>query len=207
MLDEYRIGAFVANSAPEIPHLPSWLPWQLTERTEALLRQHREDFTDDYLDEGDLVRHRSAQLDPTVVIDGPVVAGPNVSVGPNTVLRAGVFLGAGVRIGPSCEIKTSWIFADAAVAHLSYVGNSVIGSDVNLEAGVVLANHFNERTDKRIFVAAAVVPHDTGVTKFGALIGDGSRLGANAVTTPGTVLAPGTIVGRLQLVDQLSSPR
>jgi acetyltransferase-like isoleucine patch superfamily enzyme len=73
------------------------------------------------------------------------------------------------------------------------------------EAGAVLANHFNERRDKQVSVwlDGQVVP--TGLTKFGALIGDGCRIGANAVTSPGTLLPPGNVVPRLGLVDQLGA--
>jgi acetyltransferase-like isoleucine patch superfamily enzyme len=66
----------------------------------------------------------------------------------------------------------------------------------------VLANHFNERTDKHISVWLDGQEVATGLTKFGALIGDGSRIGANAVTSPGTLLPPGSVVPRLGLVDQ-----
>jgi UDP-N-acetylglucosamine diphosphorylase / glucose-1-phosphate thymidylyltransferase / UDP-N-acetylgalactosamine diphosphorylase / glucosamine-1-phosphate N-acetyltransferase / galactosamine-1-phosphate N-acetyltransferase len=69
----------------------------------------------------------------------------------------------------------------------------------------VLANHFNERTDKQISVRINGTVIATGLTKFGALIGDGSRIGANAVTSPGTLLPPGSVVSRLGLVDQSSS--
>ena len=79
-----------------------------------------------------------------------------------------------------------------------------MGQDVNLEAGAVLANHFNEREDKRIFVLIAGNAADTGLVKFGAVLGDGCRIGANAVTSPGTLLPPGTVVPRLALVDQLA---
>ena len=85
------------------------------------------------------------------------------------------------------------------------MGDSLIGADVNLEAGAVLANHFNERADKLIRVLADGKIVETGSVKFGALIGDGSRIGANAVTVPGTVLLPGSIVGRLQLLDQVAA--
>ena len=66
----------------------------------------------------------------------------------------------------------------------------------------MLANHFNERADKQISVRIDGQVVATGLTKFGGLIGDGSRIGANAVTSPGTLLPPGSVVPRLGLVDQ-----
>jgi acetyltransferase-like isoleucine patch superfamily enzyme len=85
---------------------------------------------------------------------------------------------------------------------LNFVGDSIIGSDVNLEAGAVVANHFNERPKQEIVLHVGGGNIRTGVVKFGALIGDHSRVGANAVLSPGTVLAPKSVVGRLKLVDQ-----
>ena len=90
----------------------------------------------------------------------------------------------------------------STLAHLCFVGDSLIGSDVNLEAGVVVANHWNERAEQAITVRVGGQSIQTSVVKFGALIGDHSRVGANAVLSPGTVLAPRTVVARLGLVDQ-----
>ena len=144
----------------------------------------------------------SASVAATAVIEGPVRVGARCSIGPGAVLRGGVWLDDDVRIGPSCEIKASLVFRRTAVAHLSYVGNSVLGSDVNLEAGAVLANHWNERGGAEIHVVRDGRAIATGVRKFGALIGDRARIGANAVTSPGTLLRPEAVVPRLALVEQ-----
>ncbi len=82
------------------------------------------------------------------------------------------------------------------------MGDSVIGHRVNIEAGAIVANYRNERDDKQIVVLIDGERVETGVIKFGAFIGDDSRLGANAVTAPGTILAPRSIVKRLELIDQ-----
>jgi UDP-N-acetylglucosamine diphosphorylase / glucose-1-phosphate thymidylyltransferase / UDP-N-acetylgalactosamine diphosphorylase / glucosamine-1-phosphate N-acetyltransferase / galactosamine-1-phosphate N-acetyltransferase len=116
--------------------------------------------------------------------------------------RAADFAARGVRIGPGCEVKGSLAMSGTTLAHLNFVGDSIIGRDVNIEAGAVLANHWNERPDKMIIEAAAGRCLSTGAVKFGALIGNGCRIGANAVLSPGTLLPPGAVVGRLQLVDQ-----
>ena len=110
-----------------------------------------------------------------------------------------------MTVGPHSEVKASLIFEGSVAAHRNYVGDSIIGQDVNLEAGAVLANHFNERADKRIFVRVGGQAAATGLTKFGAVLGDRTRIGANAVTTPGTLLPPGSVVPRLGLVDQLAA--
>jgi acetyltransferase-like isoleucine patch superfamily enzyme len=71
-----------------------------------------------------------------------------------------------------------------------------------LEAGAIIANHRNECDDKAIVIWHGDRAIETGTTKFGALVGDGTRIGANAVVAPGAILAPRTLVERLALVDQ-----
>ena len=129
--------------------------------------------------------------------------GKNVSIGANAYIRGAVLLDENVHIGAGCEIKQSVIFSGTAVAHFNYIGNSIIGSDVNFEAGSVAANHFNEREDKIISVMYEGMKVITGIKKFGALVGDGSRIGANAVLSPGTILLKKFIVKRLELIEQV----
>src|SRR5690606_13707643 len=105
-------------------------------------------------------------------------------------------------LGPGAELKTSLMFAGSKLAHLNFVGDSIIGRDVNLEAGSIVCNYRNERADKEIQVRLDGGLHKTGTLKFGALLGDGSRIGANAVVAPGALLAPGSIVRRASLLDQ-----
>jgi len=91
---------------------------------------------------------------------------------------------------------------ERAEFHLSFVGDSVIGERANCEAGAMIANYRNEREDKRIRIRIGDVVVDTGVEKFGALVGDDARIGANAAIAPGAVIHARTIVPRLSLVDQ-----
>ena len=99
--------------------------------------------------------------------------------------------------------ESSVIFNISAIAHFNFIGDSLIGSGVNFEAGSMAANHFNERLDKRISVSYNSSVIDTASDKFGALVGDGCKIGANAVLSPGTILAPGSIIKRLELVEQV----
>jgi len=147
--------------------------------------------------------HRSAVVASSAVVTGPAIVSAGCRVGHGALLRDGVWAGEEAVIGPHSEIKGSLLLAGSAAAHRNYVGNSIVGAQVNLEAGAVLANHFNERADKQISVMLDGQVIATGLTKFGALVGDGSRVGANAVTSPGTLLPAGSVVPRLGLVDQL----
>jgi NDP-sugar pyrophosphorylase family protein len=177
-------------------------PWQAVENLETIIKDKLT-----YLDNGYNVKdgvavHTSARIDSSADIKAPAIIGPDCFVGPHTLLRGGVVLGTGVSIGPGCEIKRSVIGDKSAAAHFNFIGDSIVGSAVNLEAGAIVANHFNERADKAISITIGQERFDTGLEKFGAVIGDESKIGANAVTSPGTILAKNSIVKRLQLVEQ-----
>jgi len=90
----------------------------------------------------------------------------------------------------------------SAVAHFNFVGDSLIGHDVNIEAGAILANHYNEREDDIVYVRINGQRISTGMHKLGAVVGDGCRIGANAVLSPGTLLPPRSIVKKLELIEQ-----
>jgi NDP-sugar pyrophosphorylase family protein len=101
-------------------------------------------------------------------------------------------------------VKTSIIFENSAIAHFNYIGDSIIGKNVNFEAGSITANHYNERNNKRILVKIKTKIIDTNIEKFGALVGDDCKIGANAVLSPGTILEKKSIVKRLELIEQIS---
>lgn len=105
-------------------------------------------------------------------------------------------------IGPGCEAKTVMMFEGSKLAHLSFAGDSIIGSGTNVEGGAIIANYRNEFDNKNIRIKRNGKTIDTGVEKFGALLGDGVRLGANSVIAPGALLEKGQVVGRLELIDQ-----
>lgn len=151
--------------------------------------------------------HKSAIIEENVVIKEYTIIGENSVVKSGSYLRNGVYVGKEVTIGANCEIKQSIIFNKSSIAHLNYVGNSVVGENVNMEAGSILANHFNERENKAIQVVIGGSVIDTNTVKFGSLVGDGSRIGANAVLNPGTILSRGDIVGRLVHIDQMAEKK
>lgn len=142
--------------------------------------------------------HRSSEVETGALIKPPAVIGPACFIASGSLLRGGVWLDSKVIVGPGAELKTSIVFAGSKLAHFNFVGDSILGSDVNLEAGSIIANYRNEQADPQIMIAG--VP--TGVTKFGALVGDGCRIGANAVVAPGALIPARTIIPRLGLVDQ-----
>ena len=180
-------------------------PWELVAQLTDILPRMISILDDRWHINNGIAIHKTAMIETGAILKAPVIVGEDCFVGANACLRGGVFLDGSVKIGMGCEIKTSIIFSNSAIAHFNFIGDSIIGSHVNFEAGAVAANHYNEREDKiiSILINAAII--NTGVIKFGTLAGDHSKIGANAVLSPGTILPPHSIVKRLELVDQLSS--
>ena len=176
--------------------------WALTADAPQVVAAHIAVLGPDYRINGGVAVHRSAVVEEQAVLKAPCIVGPDCFVAHNAYLRGGVWLADRVIVGPSCEVKTSFFCADSKIAHLSFIGDSVVGRAVNIEAGAMVANYRNERTEKtvRIVLGGRVV--DTGSDKFGAILGDRVRIGANAVLAPGAIIKPDTIVPRLALHDQ-----
>lgn len=183
----------------------TYQPWEFVNNITAIIAEKISSLDRGYqFDNGNAI-HNTAVIEHNVTLKSPVIIGPDCFVGANAYLRGGVWLMDGVRIGTGCEIKSSVIFNNSAIAHFNFIGDSIIGNDVNFEAGSVTANHYNERNDKRIFVRYNEEIIETSAIKFGALVGDHSTIGANAVLSPGTILLPGVNVKRLELIEQVKS--
>ena len=178
------------------------MPWEITSALEEILAELMKSLGDGFVVNDGVAIHQTAVIGHNMTIKSPAVISAGCFVGANSYLRNGVFLAAGAKVGISCEVKTTMLMEESAVAHFNFVGDSIIGRNVNIEAGAILANHFNERSDKTIYVRHGAERISTGVHKFGSLVGDGCRIGANAVLSPGTLLKPSAVVRRLELVEQ-----
>lgn len=205
------LHAYIAGFAAS--PLARWgrcLPWELPVQAPQIVRELLAGLpAGEYAIEGDVAIHRSARIEPGAVLKGPLVLGAGCFVATGAYLRGGNWVDAGCSIGPGVELKSSFVFAGTALAHFNFVGDSVLGAGVNMEAGSIVCNHRNERADKNIRVRIrdggdgdGGALHPTGCEKFGALVGDGARIGANAVIAPGALLLPGRVVARASLLDQ-----
>lgn len=177
-------------------------PWDITARSDAIVRQLLAGLDEpEYRISGEIAIHRSAQVEDGAVLKGPLVLGPDCFVAAGAYLRGGCWLAEACTIGPGSELKSSFVFAGTKLAHFNFVGDSLLGEDVNLEAGSIVCNYRNERSDKHIHVRIGNTLHRTPAQKFGAVIGDHGRVGANAVLAPGALLAPASVVRRAALRD------
>lgn len=125
---------------------------------------------------------------PGVVIEGNIVIGENCKIGPNCYLRGSTTIGDNCHIGQAVEIKNSIIGHRSSVGHLSYVGDSVIGNQVNFGAGTITSNLRHDGANHRSMVREELV--DTGRRKFGAIVGDGTHTGILTAIYPGRKLGP-----------------
>lgn len=189
-----------------IHFFPKWkaeFPWILVAAIQNYIEYEIKRLDSNFIINDNVAIHKTAKVEEGVVLKGPVIISENCFIGAHAYLRGGVFLDKNVSIGPGCEIKSSIVLAHSALAHFNFIGDSILGSYVNMEAGSIIANHHNDRAEKEISV---LVDDDmlmkTGSTKFGALVGDHSKIGANAVLSPGTILKSRSIVGRLELIRQ-----
>lgn len=199
-----RIADYVSSFHARFPFLdPSILPWQVTAELPSILERLAFSIGDLSFRRADgMLIHPTAIVESGAIVKPPAIISEGCFIASTAYLRGGTFLDHGVTIGPGCELKTTVIMTGSTLAHFNFVGDSIVGADVNIEAGAVVANHHNDREDKEVRLYVRGQEVRSGVQKFGAVIGDHARLGANAVLSPGTVLEPHAVVGRLVLVNQ-----
>ena len=127
-----------------------------------------------------------------VMIKGPAIIGQNCKIRHNAYLRENVIIGDGCVVGNSTEIKNALLFNGAQAPHYNYVGDSILGHKAHLGAGVKISNY--KLFPGNIEVELEGRPLDTGLRKFGALLGDGVEIGCNAVLNPGSIVGRGAVI-------------
>jgi UDP-N-acetylglucosamine diphosphorylase / glucose-1-phosphate thymidylyltransferase / UDP-N-acetylgalactosamine diphosphorylase / glucosamine-1-phosphate N-acetyltransferase / galactosamine-1-phosphate N-acetyltransferase len=126
------------------------------------------------------------------MIKGPAIIGRNCQIRHNAYIREDVIVGNGSVVGNACELKHCLLFNGCEVPHFNYVGDSILGHEAHLGAGVKISNV--KVVAGNVTVDMDGVPFDTGLRKFGALIGDGAEVGCNAVLNPGSILGRGSLI-------------
>jgi NDP-sugar pyrophosphorylase family protein len=131
-------------------------------------------------------------IEDGAMIKGPAIIGRNCQIRHNAYVREDVVIGDGCVIGNACEFKHSFLFNGAQVPHFNYVGDSILGYKAHLGAGVKISNI--KLIPENVMVEKDGVPFDTGLRKLGAILGDHTDIGCNAVLNPGTIIGRGAVI-------------
>jgi bifunctional UDP-N-acetylglucosamine pyrophosphorylase/glucosamine-1-phosphate N-acetyltransferase len=198
---EYEITDVLARVIRERAVTPvefdHWLdvgrPWELLEANEWKLAEQERRIEGEVAEGASLaesvVVEQGATVHSGVTIAGPTRICAGAEVGPNAYLRGAVYVGPNAKVGHAVEVKNSVVMVDAAVPHLSYVGDSLLAPDVNLGAGTKVANLRHDDADVELTVKGERV--STGRRKFGAVFGPGAKTGINTSVDAGVTFSAG----------------
>lgn len=187
--------------------------WEAIPRIKEILKGRKEYSIECEIPEGAWIENREtisigegSRVEPGAMIIGPALIGKNCTIRQGAYLRGNVVAGDGCVIGHTTEVKNSIFMNGAKAAHFAYVGDSILGKNVNLGAGTKLANLKMETGSSRVIIKINGKNYDTGMRKLGAVIGDGAEMGCNSVSAPGTLIGPGSIVYPCTLVRGVVPP-
>jgi UDP-N-acetylglucosamine diphosphorylase/glucosamine-1-phosphate N-acetyltransferase len=161
-------------------------PWDYLKANQILLSE-MEDRREGIIEKGAILKGTIIALKDSIIrsgayLEGPILVDEGSDIGPNCYIRSSTYIGKNCRIGNACEIKNSIILDNTHIGHLSYVGDSIIGSEVNFGAGTIIANlRFDDKTVKMNIKGKKT---DSGRRKLGVVIGDGVKtgIGVNILT-------------------------
>lgn len=158
-------------------------PWQALSAIKHIILSVGQNLGEEYEKISETVWiHKDARIAPSACISGPCIIGANSEVRHCAFIRVNALVGENCVVGNSTELKNVILFDNVQVPHFNYVGDSILGYKAHMGAGAVTSN---VKSDKRLVKVNGM---DTGLKKFGAMIGDGVEIGCNAVLNPGCVI-------------------
>ncbi|MCD7746476.1 MAG: UDP-N-acetylglucosamine pyrophosphorylase [Lachnospiraceae bacterium] len=144
---------------------------------------------------------KSATVAPTAYIHGPAIIGKNAEVRHCAFIRGNAIVGEGAVVGNSTELKNVVLFNKVQVPHYNYVGDSILGYKAHMGAGSITSN---VKSDKKLVVVKDGKERiETGLKKFGAMLGDEVEVGCGSVLNPGTVIGPHSNIYPLSSVREV----
>ena len=187
-----------ASLAPFAPHFPADVPpWEWLKRIgPALLGFSMPPLRIKYPAgihvEGPIWLHPTVKLPTHATLIGPAWIGARTQIRPGAFIRGNVIVGEGCVLGNACEFKNCLLLDHVQVPHFSYVGDSILGNGAHLGAGAICSNL---RLDQKpVVIRTPGATYETGLKKFGAIVGDHAEVGCNAVLNPGALLGPRSLV-------------
>lgn len=166
-------------------------PWQALAGIKNLILELGSSLGDDYTEVSPTVWvHQSAVVAPTAYLGAPCIIGPGTEVRHCAFVRGSALVGANCVVGNSVELKNVILFDNVQVPHYNYVGDSVLGYKSHMGAGSLTSNVKSDKT--LVVVKNGEEKVETGLKKFGAMVGDFVEVGCNSVLNPGTVIGRNT---------------
>ena len=141
---------------------------------------------------------KSAKIAPTASISGPAIIGKNAEIRHCAYIRGNAIVGEGAVVGNSTELKNVILFNKVQVPHYNYVGDSILGYKAHMGAGAITSNVKSDKT--KVTVQSGEQKYETGLKKFGAILGDNVEVGCNSVLNPGTVVGRNANIYPLSMV-------
>jgi bifunctional N-acetylglucosamine-1-phosphate-uridyltransferase/glucosamine-1-phosphate-acetyltransferase GlmU-like protein len=135
---------------------------------------------------------KGSLIESGALIKGPTIIGDNVEIRQGAYIRGNCIIGDNCVIGHATEIKNSIMLNGSKAAHFAYVGDSILGNDVNLGAGTRLANIYLKNI--KIIISTKEKKYRTDLDKLGAILGDGTQTGCNCVCNPGTLVGKSSLI-------------
>ena len=176
-------------------------PWEVLPKIEEFIKELGNTLSsEEYEKRGeDIWIAKTATIAPTAYIKGPAIIGKNAEIRHCAFIRGKAIVGEGAVVGNSTELKNVILFNKVQVPHYNYVGDSILGYKAHMGAGSITSN---VKSDKKLVVVNNKEEKiETGLKKFGAMLGDNVEIGC------GSVLNPGTVIGKNTNVYPLSSVR
>lgn len=143
---------------------------------------------------------KSAKVAPTAFINGPAIIGKNAEIRHCAFIRGNAIVGEGAVVGNSTELKNVILFNKVQVPHYNYVGDSILGYKAHMGAGSITSNVKSDKTLTTVKTPEG--PIETGLKKFGAMLGDEVEVGCGSVLNPGTVVGKNTNIYPLSMVRE-----
>jgi len=174
------------------------VPWMVLKEIQSYIVSLIEKGIEGYtlLDEGVLVG-QNVKIAKTATIIGPTIIGNNVEIRPGAYIRGSVIVGDECVVGNSSELKNAILMRHAQVPHYNYVGDSIVGNYAHMGAGSILSNL---KSDGKNIVLHGEEEHETGLRKIGGFLGDHADIGCGSVLNPGTVIGKNTQVYPLSML-------
>lgn len=175
-------------------------PWEVLGDIKGFILELGESLPEELFEkrDGNIWIARDAEIYPSAHIAGPCIIDSGAQVRHCAFIRGSVIVGKGCVVGNSVELKNSVLFDSVQVPHFNYVGDSVLGYKAHMGAGAVTSNVKSDRSLVTVKNGGEII--ETGLKKFGAILGDNTEIGCNSVLNPGAVIGRGASVYPLSSV-------